>query len=280
MCKPRRPLPFRFRFPRRGKLHYGRAGTRRRKVAQEWDAERYRRDAAFVPALGSAILDWLQPRPGERILDLGCGDGTLSLRLAGAGAVVVGVDSAPDMVRAAREKGIDARRLDARALPFEAEFDAVFSNAVLHWIRDGMEEVLAGVARALRPGGRFVGEMGGFGNVAAITTALLAVLERRGVDGRGVLPWSFPGPEGWRQRLVRAGFEVGRLELVPRPTRLEAGMGAWLDLFAAPFFAALPADQRAAAREEAVRLLEPSLRDEAGVWYADYVRLRFLATRP
>lgn len=249
-------------------------------MAQSWNAEDYGRHAAFVPALGGAALDWLRPRPGERILDLGCGDGTLTRKLVEAGAVVVGVDSAPDMVRAARERGIDARRLDARTLPFDGEFDAVFSNAVLHWIREGMEAALAGVARALRPGGRFAGEMGGFGNVAAITTALLAALERRGVDGRTVLPWTFPGPEGWRRRLERAGFTVLRIELVPRPTLLEAGMAAWLDLFAGPFFVVLPVGERQRVRDEVVRLLEPSLRDENGSWYADYVRLRFLATKP
>lgn len=249
-------------------------------VGQEWDAGRYARDASFVPALAGAVFEWLDPRPGERILDLGCGDGSLTSRLIAAGAGVVAVDASADMVRAAQARGIDARCLDARAIAFEAEFDAVFTNAVLHWIRDGMDRVLAGVLRALRPGGRFVGEMGGFGNVAAITVAILAVLESRGIDGRGLLPWMFPTAEAWATRLRRTGFRVERIELVPRPTRLDAGMEAWLELFAGPFFAALPEAERAASRREVARLLEPVLQDEAGVWHADYVRLRFLARRP
>lgn len=249
-------------------------------MAQEWDAARYARDAAFVPALAGPVLDWLDPKPGERILDLGCGDGSLTLRLVEAGAEVVAVDAAPDMVRAARERGIDAHCIDARALPFHASFDAVFTNAVLHWIRDGMEHVLARVAQALRPGGRFVGEMGGFGNVAAIMTAILAALADRGIDGRQHIPWTFPTVEAWRARLQAAGFAVERIELVPRLTRLEAGLEAWLELFAGPFFAPLSASERPAVRAAILRLLEPVLRDETGVWYADYVRLRFLARRP
>lgn len=248
-------------------------------VAQSWDAGRYARDAAFVPELASTIVEWLAPRPGERILDLGCGDGALTLKLMAAGAEVVGIDAAPDMVRAARARGIDARAIDARQLPFAAEFDAVFSNAALHWIRDGLDDVLAGVARALRSGGRFVGEMGGFGNIAAIVTALLAVLDRYGIDGRALLPWHFPTPEAWRQRLERHGFRVHRLELVPRPTLLTSGMRAWLELFAQPFFLALPAEARRPAEDAVLQLLAPSLCDEAGRWCADYVRLRFVAVR-
>ncbi|GBD44153.1 putative trans-aconitate 2-methyltransferase [bacterium HR40] len=249
-------------------------------VNPNWDPERYARDAAFVPALAAPVVAWLAPEPGERILDLGCGDGTLSLELVAAGATVVGIDSSPEMVRRARARGLDVREMDARELPFVAEFDAVFSNAVLHWIRDGMDAVIQGVARALRPGGRFVGEMGGFGNVAAIATGLLAVLARHGIDGRPLVPWTFPSPPRWRERLERHGLEVERLELVPRPTRLDAGLRAWLELFAGPMLTALPQDERDQAIAEVEELLAPALRDEDGRWWADYVRLRFRARRP
>src|SRR5581483_10709207 len=134
---------------------------------QEWSAERYAATANFVPTLGAAVLEWLDPRPGERILDLGCGDGALTVKVAAAGADVVAVDAAPDMVAAAKAKGLDARVVPGQQLAFEREFDAVFSNAALHWMRPP-EAVLAGVARALKPGSRFVAEMGGQNNTAAI----------------------------------------------------------------------------------------------------------------
>jgi SAM-dependent methyltransferase len=222
------------------------------------------------------VIERLAPQPGERILDLGCGDGALTVKLVELGCDVVGVDAAPDMVRAARERGLDARVLDGHALDFTREFDAVFSNAALHWMREP-DRVIPGVARALRPGGRFVGEMGGHGNVAAIVTALLAVLARRGSDGEALIPWYFPTPAAWRSRLEAHGFTVTSIELIPRPTPLPTDMGGWLDTFAANFLRALPAPDRAAARDETIALLRPSLMDEAGRWTADYVRLRFSA---
>jgi len=245
-----------------------------------WEAERYARDAGFVAVLARPLVDLLAPRPGERVLDLGCGDGRLSADIAACGAVVVGIDSSPDMVRAARGRGIDARLVDAAELPFEREFDAVFSNAALHWMGARMDDVLAGVFRALVPGGRFVGEMGGFGNIAAIVTAVLAALARRGIDGRRHLPWTFPTATAWRKCLARHGFVVEQAELVPRPTRLDAGMAAWLELFAVDLLALVPDPERPRLVAEICALLEPSLRDEAGVWWADYVRLRFFARRP
>src|SRR5215469_14834213 len=136
---------------------------------QYWSAERYAATANFVPTLGTPVVTLLDPRPGERILDLGCGDGVLTERIVAAGAGVVAVDAAPDMVAAARARGLDARVVPGQGLAFDAEFDAVFSNAALHWMRPP-EAVLAGVHRALRPSGRFVAEMGGHNNTAAIQT--------------------------------------------------------------------------------------------------------------
>jgi SAM-dependent methyltransferase len=243
---------------------------------QTWEAVRYSRHAGFVSELGAPVLDLLAPRPGERILDLGCGDGTLATRLTAAGCQVVGVDAASDMVEAARAKGVDARRMDGEALAFEAEFDAVFSNAALHWMRDP-DAVIRGVVRALAPGGRFVGEFGGHGNVVAITVALIAVLERRGIDGRGAIPWYFPTPEAYAARLEAAGLTVESSALIPRPTPLPTDMAGWLETFAESFFARLAPADRPAARDEAIALLRPCLCDEQGRWTADYVRLRFAA---
>ena len=141
--------------------------------AQTWDPSRYAANAAFVPALGQPVLDLLQPRAHERILDLGCGDGVLTQKLVETGAEVVGVDSSADMVAAAHQRGLDARVMDATKLTFDQEFDAVFSNAVLHWIKDQPDAAIASAFRALRRPGRFVGEMGGHGCVAAINLALI-----------------------------------------------------------------------------------------------------------
>jgi SAM-dependent methyltransferase len=243
---------------------------------QNWQARRYAETAHFVPALGTLVFDLLDPQPGERILDLGCGDGVLTERLVAAGAEVVAVDAAPDMVAAARAKGIDARVMPGQSLAFDREFDAVFSNAALHWMRPP-EAVLAGVRRALKPGGRFVAEMGGHNNTAAILVATAAVLARRGLDAHRLSPWYFPSAAAYRTKLEEAGFTVTEIGIFPRPTVLASGIEAWFDNFFEDFFAPLPETDRTAARAEVVDLLRPVLVDETGTWIADYVRLRFSA---
>ncbi len=245
---------------------------------QHWSAERYAEAAHFVPALGAPVLELLMPAAGERILDLGCGDGVLTEKIAATGATVIGVDAAPDMVAAARARGLDARVVAGQELAFDGEFDAVFSNAALHWMRPA-ERVLAGVYRALRPGGRFVGEMGGHNNTAAIMVAISAVLARRGREARHLSPWWFPSAAAYRAKLEAAGFTVDDIRIVPRPTPLPAGLEAWLAAFTEDFFGTLPLPEQTPARGEVADLLRPILMDETGTWIADYVRLRFRATR-
>lgn len=247
-------------------------------MQQIWNPTVYSEVGAFVPALGAGVFEWLVPLPGERILDLGCGNGELTAKLAAAGADVVGVDASREMIAAARERGLNARVENAEALSFKHEFDAVFSNAALHWVHD-QDAMLAGVHRALIPGGRFVAEMGGHGNIAAIQIALRAVLERHGLMGKFTpgLTNYFPSLDVYSARLEQHGFTVDRMELIPRPTPLSSGMEAWLTTFRRGVLNAIPEELRSIVIAETVELLTPVLRDERGAWTADYVRLRFIA---
>src|SRR5262249_47518213 len=164
---------------------------------QTWNPERYARNARFVSDLGAPVVELLAPRTGERILDLGCGDGALTAKLVEMGCDVVGVDASAAQVDAARKLGLDARVADGENLPFKGEFDVVFSNAALHWMRNAPDKVIAGAYRALRPGGRFVAECGGHGCVNKIKTALVDALNRRGSDGEAASPWYFPTVEDY-----------------------------------------------------------------------------------
>jgi len=248
-------------------------------MTQQWDPEAYGEHARFVSDLGAPVADLLDPQPGERILDLGCGDGALTERFRAAGCVVVAVDSSPEQVWAALQRGLDARIVDACELTFDGEFDAVFSNAVLHWIKDA-DLVIAGIWRALRPGGRFVGELGGAGCVASIREAFGDALRARDIDVATVDPWYFPTSDQYRHHLESRGFSVDSIQIFPRPTPLPGDITHWLELFAKPFLAAMPVDKRQALLQEVRATLEPRLRTADGVWIVDYVRVRFAATRP
>jgi trans-aconitate methyltransferase len=235
-------------------------------ATQTWDPLAYERNGAFVHELAGGVLEWLDPQPDEYVLDLGCGDGQLTQRIAESGAHVLGVDGSAEMVAAARERGVEAEHANAERLPFrDATFDAVFSNAVLHWVRD-QDAMMQQVRRVLKPGGRFVAEMGGHGNVASIHVALTAILDRHGFGDRERGVNYYPSPDSYAERLKRHGFEVEQMKLIPRPTRLPESV-----------LEGLPADVRESVVRETVSLLEPALRDEAGNWTADYVRLRFVA---
>ncbi len=246
---------------------------------QTWDPERYARNARFVADLGMPVVDLLAPRPGERILDLGCGDGVLTEKLVAIGCAVVGVDASAEQIAAARARGLDAQVMDGEHLTFAHAFDAVFSNAALHWMHRA-DDVITGVWRALKPGGRFVAECGGAGCVAKISAALAAALARRGTDAVRVNPWYFPTTEDYGGRLRAHGFSVTSIALIPRPTPLPGDITAWLETFAESFTAALPVAQRPAFLDEVREALRPDLCDADGQWTADYVRLRFAALKP
>jgi SAM-dependent methyltransferase len=245
---------------------------------QVWKADTYAAHARFVSDLAGEVLEWLAPRAGQRVLDLGCGDGALAVDLMARGCDVLGVDVSDDLLAAARKRGVSVQRCDGQALPFDGEFDAVFSNAALHWMTDATA-VVRGIKRALKPGGRFVAEFGGHGNVAAIVTAMRATALRRGGEMALAGPWFFPSCEVYRGLLEGEGFTVRRIGLFPRPTPLATGMAAWLMVFRAPFFAQF-GTKADSVLKEVEELLRPSLCDQHGNWTADYVRLRVEAVRP
>lgn len=244
--------------------------------SSQWNASDYGRNGAFVPALGLPVVELLAPQPGEHILDLGCGDGTLTQALVDAGAVVTAVDASEDMVAAARSRGFEAQVMDGEKLGFDSAFDAVFSNAVLHWMLDGAA-VAAGVYRALKPGGRFVGEMGGAGNVRALRAALNAELEARDY----ILPESdqqwYPSVEEFGAIYSAAGFSGIDAWLIDRPTPLPAGPAGWFRTFRAGYcdMIGVPVEAREAIFAAAEARMPVDMLGEDGIWRADYVRLRF-----
>lgn len=246
--------------------------------SQTWDPQSYARNARFVSDLAGPLVELLAPRADEKILDLGCGDGVLTARVATQGCSIVAIDASADQVEAALKLGLDVRTMDAERLDFDAEFDAVFSNAALHWMTRP-DVVIGGVWCALKWGGRFVAEMGGDGCVATIKAALISALARRGIDGEPLNPWYHPTLEDYTRRLRTGGFSVEYAALIPRPTELPGDITGWLSVFAQAFTSTLPEDQRAAFIDDVRTTLRPQLCDARGRWWADYVRLRFKAIK-
>jgi trans-aconitate 2-methyltransferase len=248
-----------------------------------WDAALYDGKHSFVWKHGVAVLELLAPQPEERILDLGCGTGHLTARIAASGAKVVGADNAEGMIEQARAAYPELRFeiADGTALPYVSEFDAVFSNAAIHWMRPP-EKVVSGIWSALRPGGRFVAEFGGKGNVGAIMSAVLQVLEEVSAPASARELRYYPSVGEYASLLEHQGFTVTYAALIDRPTPLgggEEGMRNWLAMFGANLLDWLPKGERAAVVRRIEGLLRPRLfRD--GVWVADYKRLRIVAATP
>ncbi len=245
---------------------------------QEWNPTQYQSIGAFVPKLGEPLIALLAPTPEMRILDLGCGDGTLTQVLAVSGASVFGVDASPAMVQSAKEKGLTAQVLDAHHMAFSQEFDAVFSNAALHWMTEDPQKVLHNIASALKPKGVFVAEMGGEGNIAAIREAIQKALASYGLDIEQISPKFFPSVKRYQTMLEQSGFEVIQIETFPRPTPLPNGIRAWIETFATGILEALPQSEREAFLQAAETYAKPKLLTGDG-WFADYIRLRFKAVK-
>jgi trans-aconitate methyltransferase len=248
-----------------------------------WDPRLYNDRAAFVTTAGHDLIELLAPRPGDRVLDLGCGTGELTAALAARGAVVTGIDASAEMLATARARHptLTFTTVDAQALAYDAAFEAVFSNAALHWM-PRMGDVVAGVARALTRPGRFVAELGGAGNTASVVRGLRAVLPRLGEDPERFLPWTFPTPAEYASLLERHGFRVRFLTHFDRLSRMDGdhGLRTWLTLFNEPLLRALGdrlprffTEMEAACRADLHRTS-----DGLSHWDIDYVRLRFVAT--
>ena len=238
-----------------------------------WDAADYARVGRFVSDLGGAALDLLDPQLGERILDVGCGDGALTHKILERGAEVVGVDNSPGLVAAARAIGVDVIEMDAADMTFDAHFDAAFSNAALHWMLD-KQRVAAATFRALRPGGRFAGEMGGEGNLLNLRETLDAELVARGYPPPLDASNWYPSVEEFADVYEAAGFEQIDARLIERPTPLPKGVAQWVTTFRRGWLdrAGVPEDERADIADTVARTV--------GGDNADYVRLRFIMRKP
>lgn len=245
------------------------------KNQQTWNAQRYATNARFVADMGMTVFDWLNPQPGERILDLGCGDGEHALKLTELGCDVLGVDASASFITACQQRGVNAQQMDGQQLTFANEFDAVFSNAALHWMPD-VDGVINSVWRALKPGGRFVAECGGGDNIRFILAAITDALTKRGMCAAELNPWTFSSAEFFRERLEVQGFIVERCEIFNRPTHLPQGLKAWLETMAGDFTAAVPENERDELLNDIVETARPNLYQK-GEWTADYVRLRIHA---
>jgi SAM-dependent methyltransferase len=239
----------------------------------QWDAADYARVGGFVPELGQAALDLLNPQPGEHILDVGCGDGTLTLKIKEMGADVVGIDNSLSMVGAARAKGLDARLMDAGQLKFGEAFDAAFSNATLHWVLD-KERAARAIWFALRPGGRFAGEMGGQKNLSKLRRALDDELVERGFGPPTYAANWYPSPDEFAAVYEQAGFKDIEARLIERPTELEHGVAAWVTTFRAGWL------DRAGVPHEERQAIADAVATRVGSSMADYVRLRFIMRKP
>lgn len=247
-------------------------------MRNRWNAAQYDAKHSFVYEKGKAVVELLAPKLGERILDLGCGTGPLTAEIANCGAEVLGIDQSEEMVAQAKTKfpALHFQTLDARRLPFHAEFDAVFSNAVLHWIPEA-EQVIAGVARSLRPGGRFVAEFGGKGNiqhlVAGFRRAFAALQIPEPADAS---PWFYPSIAEYSALLDRHGLELRHALLFDRPTKLEEGergLENWIRMFRHTMLEKLGDQNAQRWIEEVVRQCRPHLFHD-GTWVLDYRRLQ------
>ncbi|KAI9469019.1 MAG: S-adenosyl-L-methionine-dependent methyltransferase [Benjaminiella poitrasii] len=260
-----------------------------------WSSSNYAKHASFVPKLGSVILDMLDPQPNEDVLDFGCGDGVLTQKLASRCRSVTGIDASANMIQRAKKDNqsanttyytvngynlqiwFDERRSDNTTV---GHYDAVFSSATLHWLKEDPVKAIRNIHHVLKPGGRLVAEFGGFMNVGEIHTALIHVLDKHGYDGRVVSPWFFPSAEHYQRLLFENEFEVKHVELVPRMTVLNTDIVGWIKTFGFAFLEPLASDEeRKQVAREVQDILQPGFQREDGKWVSMYNRLRVIAIK-
>ncbi|CEP11515.1 hypothetical protein [Parasitella parasitica] len=256
-----------------------------------WSANKYAKHASFVPKLGSVILDKLDPQSNEHVLDFGCGDGVLTKLLASKTRCVTGIDASQAMIDHARQddapQNVSYHTVNGYDLDtwFDAHekagpYDAVFSSATLHWLKEDPIKAIRNIHHVLKPQGRFVAEFGGFMNCGEVKTALVHALNKRGIDGNAASPWFFPSAEHYSHLLVENGFEVKEAELVPRMTELNTDIKGWIETFGFAFLERLANEQeRAQVAQEVQDYLQPSFQREDGKWFIMYVRLRVIAVK-
>lgn len=249
-----------------------------------WNAEQYDQSFAFVSQFGATVLDWLDPKAGEVIIDLGCGSGDLTLQLVEKGADVIGIDASEDMLELARAKAPKARfsHQDGHVFKVAQQVDAIFSNAALHWMTKP-KQVIASISQALRTGGRFVAEFGGKGNIGPIAESIKQALQAHGHhEAASFTPWYFPSISEYSSLLEAQGLEVRQAQLIDRPTLLSGGDQAveiWLNMFASSCFQGLSAEEIQKLYAEIKEHLRPSMYKGYGQWVAQYRRIRVMAVK-
>ncbi|MBV9384931.1 MAG: methyltransferase domain-containing protein [Chroococcidiopsidaceae cyanobacterium CP_BM_ER_R8_30] len=248
----------------------------------QWQSALYESKHSFVWRYGADCLELLLPQQGEYILDVGCGTGQLTQEIAARGVIAIGIDKAPTMIEQARKNYPNLRFevADATRFHFKEPFDAVFSNATLHWINEP-ERVIASIWQTLKPGGRFVAEFGGKGNIRAITTAIGKALETNAISASFTNPWYFPSIGEYATLLEKQGFSVTHATLFDRLTPLEdgeKGMQNWIEMFADSLLPEMSSNKRISAMQDIENQLRPELYRD-GTWFADYKRIRVVATK-
>lgn len=247
------------------------------KESNKWNAQKYNKHADFVSKLGTTVVTLLKPQKDERILDLGCGEGTLALEIQEFKSKVIAVDLSAEMVEMAKQKKIEAYVMGATELKFENEFDAVFSNAVLHWVKDA-PLAIQGVHKSLKQNGRFVAEFGGYENIKALTDAMQEIFDKHPEYGEFLNPWYFPKEIEYKKLLESNGFKVEFIKTIQRPTPID-DIYNWLTVFANGIISNLSNEQQTNFKNEVREILKTKIYTEKNGWVADYVRLRFKAIK-
>jgi len=245
------------------------------KKINDWNANKYNKHANFVSTLGMPLIKILEPKAHEKILDLGCGEGSLTLEIKKFGADITAIDLSKDMVEKSRAKGLKAELMSATSLSYVNKFDAVFSNAVLHWVKES-ELALKNIHRSLKQNGRFIAEFGGYGNIYEIRSAIKEVFLKHKEYGVFNDLWFFPKVKEYKKMLEDNGFKVKYIELIPRPTPID-DIKNWLDVFANGIISHLTQKQQIHFKQEVTEILKSKIYNEKDGWVADYVRLRLEA---